>query len=152
MKVFIVWFLLCLFSVCFSEEIKLNGKNWKCAPIRNVPVDGCVLTNKLLWIHDGYFSIPFKSVNESARNNCDRNNTVTEIYQQDFTNWIDAVVPGTILTSLLANDIIQDPYFDMNNEYILDIFDSQVDYYTYWYYLEFTLNKEKDYSYFLNLR
>ena len=148
-----VWFLVCLFSVvyCSIEKIQLNGKNWKCAPIRNFPVDGCVLTNKLLWIHDGFFSLPFTSMNQSGWN-CVRNNKTIEIYQQVFTDWIDAIVPGTILTSLLANDIIENPYFDMNNENILDIYDSHVDYYTYWYYLEFNLNKEKDYSYFLNFR
>ena len=35
--------------------------------------------------------------------------------------WLPAVVPGTVLTSLLANGRIPDPYFGLNNKKIPDV-------------------------------
>jgi mannosylglycoprotein endo-beta-mannosidase len=57
----------------------------------------------------------------------------------DFSpdGWIDAVVPGTILSTLLANKQIPDPFFGMNNNLIPDVYDTGRDYYTYWFYNEF---------------
>jgi len=51
--------------------------------------------------------------------------------------WIDALVPGTILTTLLHNHIIPDPFFGMNNNLIPDVYATGRDYYTYWFYNEF---------------
>jgi hypothetical protein len=34
--------------------------------------------------------------------------------------WVDAVVPGTVLTTLLNNGLIDDPYFGLNNQEIPD--------------------------------
>ena len=51
--------------------------------------------------------------------------------------WIDAVVPGTILTTLLHNKQIPDPFFGMNNNLIPDVYDTGRDYYTYWFYNNF---------------
>jgi len=56
-----------------------------------------------------------------------------------FNGWMDAVVPGTILTTLLHNNLIPDPFFAMNNNLIPDVFDTGRDYYTYWFYNAFTL-------------
>ncbi len=51
--------------------------------------------------------------------------------------WLDAVVPGTILTTLLHNNQIPDPFFGMNNNLIPDVYDTGRDYYTYWFFNEF---------------
>jgi mannosylglycoprotein endo-beta-mannosidase len=51
--------------------------------------------------------------------------------------WIPATVPGTVLTTLLNNKMIPDPFYGMNNELIPDIYDSGNDYYTYWFILNF---------------
>ncbi len=51
--------------------------------------------------------------------------------------WLDAVVPGTILTTLLHNKLIPDPFFGMNNNLIPDVYDTGRDYYTYWFMNEF---------------
>ncbi len=48
-------------------------------------------------------------------------------------NWMDAVVPGTVLTTLLENKKIPDPNVGMNNEEIPDIYSAGNDYYTYWF-------------------
>jgi mannosylglycoprotein endo-beta-mannosidase len=58
--------------------------------------------------------------------------------------WIDAVVPGTILTTLLHNNQIPDPFFGMNNNLIPDVYDTGRDYYTYWFYNEFQTPELKD--------
>ena len=58
--------------------------------------------------------------------------------------WIDAVVPGTILTTLLHNKLIPDPFFGMNNNLIPDVYETGRDYYTYWFYTEFEVPDFKD--------
>ncbi len=58
--------------------------------------------------------------------------------------WIDAVVPGTILTTLLRNQLIPDPFFGMNNNLIPDVYETGRNYYTYWFYNEFETPALKD--------
>ncbi len=58
--------------------------------------------------------------------------------------WINAIVPGTILTTLLHNKQIPDPFFGMNNNLIPDVYDTGRDYYTYWFYKEFDLPEIKE--------
>src|SRR5205823_4237796 len=50
---------------------------------------------------------------------------------------LPAVVPGTVLTTQLANKQVPDPFFGMNNKYIPDIFKTGRDYYTYWFAKDF---------------
>lgn len=59
--------------------------------------------------------------------------------QQTYSlaGWKSAVVPGTVLTSMLANKEIPDPFWGMNNEKIPDIYNTGRDYYTYWFTKEF---------------
>jgi mannosylglycoprotein endo-beta-mannosidase len=70
----------------------------------------------------------------------------TEITSEGFRaeGWMDAVVPGTILTTLLQNKLIPDPFFGMNNTLIPDVYETGRDYYTYWFYKEFELPDLKD--------
>lgn len=70
----------------------------------------------------------------------------TEITGGDFkfSGWIDAAVPGTILTTLLHNNQIPDPFFGMNNNLIPDVYNTGRDYYTYWFYNEFEIPKVKE--------
>ncbi len=53
--------------------------------------------------------------------------------------WMEAIVPGTVLTTLLQNKQIPDPFFGMNNTKIPDVSSTGRDYYTYWFYKEFEL-------------
>jgi mannosylglycoprotein endo-beta-mannosidase len=57
-----------------------------------------------------------------------------------LSGWLPATVPGTVLTTLLNNKLIPDPFWGMNNKKIPDIYDSGRDYYTYWFVKDF---KEK---------
>ncbi len=65
----------------------------------------------------------------------------TEITGSGFviTGWLDAVIPGTILTTLMHNNLIPDPFFGMNNNLIPDVYITGRDYYTYWFYNEFEI-------------
>ena len=58
--------------------------------------------------------------------------------------WMDAVVPGTILTTLLHNNLIPDPFFGMNNNLIPDVYETGRDYYTCWFLNEFESPAIKD--------
>ncbi|HTI11335.1 MAG TPA: glycoside hydrolase family 2 TIM barrel-domain containing protein [Puia sp.] len=51
--------------------------------------------------------------------------------------WIPATVPGTVLTTLLDNKLVPDPFYGMNNEKIPDIYTTGRDYYTYWFIKDF---------------
>lgn len=70
----------------------------------------------------------------------------SEITGPNFTpvGWIDAVVPGTVLTTLLLNKQIPDPFFGLNNNLIPDVFNTGRDYYTYWFYNEFEISDLKE--------
>jgi mannosylglycoprotein endo-beta-mannosidase len=70
-----------------------------------------------------------------------------------IVGWLDAVVPGTILTTLLHNNQIPDPFFGMNNNLIPDVYDTGREYYTYWFYNEFeTPDTDKGQEVWLNFR
>lgn len=70
----------------------------------------------------------------------------SEITGTDYKpeGWLDAVVPGTILTTLLHNNQIPDPFFGMNNNLIPDVYNTGRDYYTYWFFNEFETPETKD--------
>ncbi len=52
-------------------------------------------------------------------------------------NWLPATVPGTVLTSLLNNQMVPDPFYGMNNKTIPDIGDTGPATYTYWFVKDF---------------
>jgi mannosylglycoprotein endo-beta-mannosidase len=58
---------------------------------------------------------------------------------QGFNNsaWMPAIVPGTVLTTLLNNKKVPDPFYGMNNEHIPDIYKTGAAYYTYWFVKDF---------------
>ena len=57
--------------------------------------------------------------------------------------WMQARVPGTVLTNLVENEVLPDPYFSDNNRLskglIPDIADVGREYYTYWFRTEFNI-------------
>jgi mannosylglycoprotein endo-beta-mannosidase len=67
-------------------------------------------------------------------------------------NWKPAVVPGTVLTTMLENKEIPDPFYGMNNKKIKDIFDTGRDYYTYWFVKDFKESALPGEQVWLNLR
>ncbi|MDR0681582.1 MAG: glycoside hydrolase family 2, partial [Dysgonamonadaceae bacterium] len=57
------------------------------------------------------------------------------------TGWLPAVVPGTVLNSLIYNGIYPEPYFGLNNKLtsglIPDLYHAGRDFYTYWFRTSF---------------
>ncbi len=70
----------------------------------------------------------------------------TVITGNDFRlyDWMEAVVPGTVLTTLLHNQKVPDPFFGMNNELIPDIHKAGAGYYTYWFYNQVNIPEIKE--------
>ena len=56
-------------------------------------------------------------------------------------DWMEAIVPGTVLTSLVDNGIFPEPYYGTNNKMsekkIPDITETGPEFYTYWFRTEF---------------
>ncbi len=52
--------------------------------------------------------------------------------------WMPATVPGTVLTTMLNNKKVPDPFYGMNNEKIPDIYKTGRDHYTYWFVKDFS--------------
>jgi len=61
------------------------------------------------------------------------------ISKTDFAlnNWMPATVPGTVLTTLLNNKKVPDPFYGMNNEKIADVYHTGNAHYTYWFVKDF---------------
>nr|DAD19492.1 TPA_asm: hypothetical protein HUJ06_020955 [Nelumbo nucifera] len=51
--------------------------------------------------------------------------------------WMQAAVPGTVLGTLLKNNLVPDPFYGLENEAIIDIADSGREYYTFWFFTTF---------------
>ncbi|MDR0533128.1 MAG: discoidin domain-containing protein [Verrucomicrobiales bacterium] len=68
-----------------------------------------------------------------------------ELSKPNFTvsGWQKAIVPGTVLNSLVANGVYPEPYFGNNNQRgkrkIPDIFDKGPAFYTYWFRSNFQI-------------
>ena len=83
------------------------------------------------------------------------NDTGTNISMAGYTlnKWMNAVVPGTVLTTLIQNDTFKNPYYDFNFLNIPDISIAGSNYYTYWFRLPFIVpDYMKGKNIFLNLR
>jgi mannosylglycoprotein endo-beta-mannosidase len=69
--------------------------------------------------------------------------TVITTPEFQMTGWMEAVVPGTALTTLLHNDVFPDPFYGLNNELIPDIYNTGAAFYTFWFRNTFTLTALK---------
>ncbi len=72
----------------------------------------------------------------------------------DFSvdQWMKATVPGTVLTTLLNNQKVPDPFYGMNNKLIKDIYHTGNAYYTYWFVKSFEQVAKGDEQIWLQLR
>ena len=69
--------------------------------------------------------------------------TAEQLSSTDYTttDWLPAIIPGTVLNSLVYNKVYPEPYYGMNNEINKDIIPDIAkvgrDFYTYWFRTEF---------------
>jgi hypothetical protein len=54
-----------------------------------------------------------------------------------LSGWKPAIVPGTVLTTMLYHQQVPDPFYGMNNQLIPDIYTTGRDYYTWWFVRDF---------------
>lgn len=80
-------------------------------------------------LNSGWMCAPVSSVKD--------NGLVLSTTAFNNSSWMPATVPGTVLTTLLNNQKIPDPFWGMNNEHIPDIYKTGADYYTYWFTKDF---------------
>lgn len=66
--------------------------------------------------------------------------------------WMAATVPGTVLTTLVTNKQMPDPFYGMNNEQIPDIYKTGRDYFTYWFVKDFKQTAGNGNQVYLNFR
>lgn len=83
-------------------------------------------------LNSGWYCTNIKNVKEKGE--------VISSSRNKLTDWLPATVPGTVLTTLLNNKQVADPFYGMNNKYIPDIYFTGNDHYTYWFVKDF---KEK---------
>ena len=61
--------------------------------------------------------------------------------------WLPAVVPGTVLNSLVHDGVYPEPYYGLNNKLeknrIPDLYRVGRDFYTYWFRTEFRLDRKE---------
>lgn len=62
-------------------------------------------------------------------------------------DWLPAIIPGTVLNSLVYNKIYPEPYYGLNNKLesglIPDLYNVGRDFYTYWFRTEFSLDEDQ---------
>jgi mannosylglycoprotein endo-beta-mannosidase len=93
--------------------------------------------------HKGVYEWKMKRVNEVFSNPED----ISKV-GYSTAGWLQAILPGTVLNSLVYNKIFPEPYFGTNNlkiaNIIPDISDVGRDFYTFWFRTEFDLPKSFD--------
>lgn len=83
-------------------------------------------------LHEGWFARRAAEIGE------DGNRLTSGCF--DSSGWLQAKVPGTVLTTLLENKLFPAPEFGLNNEKIPDISAVGRDFYTYWFVRPFTVS------------
>ncbi|XP_028112606.1 mannosylglycoprotein endo-beta-mannosidase isoform X2 [Camellia sinensis] len=66
--------------------------------------------------------------------------------------WMEAVVPGSVLATLVKNKVVSDPFYGLENESIIDIADSGREYYTFWFFTTFKCKLSRNQHVDLNFR
>jgi mannosylglycoprotein endo-beta-mannosidase len=85
---------------------------------------------KIYELNSGWQCINVKKIKD--------NGTKISLPSYKLKGFMQATVPGTVLTTMLNNKLIPDPFYGMNNEKIPDIYDTGRDYYTYWFVNDFS--------------
>lgn len=123
-KIFLILFF---FPIVLSAQNVLNERYYK---YTLTSVDG----------HNGGFVWKMKKANQIATRSEDVSSS-----KVSTEGWLPAIVPGTVLNSLVYNKVYPEPYYGLNNKLesglIPDIYQVGRDFYTYWFRTEFKLEK-----------
>lgn len=95
-------------------------------------------------LNSGWLCKPIKEVSQNGEQLSSSNTSVS--------GWIPATVPGTVLTTLLNNHKVPDPFYGMNNNLIKDIYYTGNEHYTYWFVKSFEETAKGDEQVWLKLR
>lgn len=66
--------------------------------------------------------------------------------------WMEAAVPGTVLGTLVKNQLVPDPFYGLNNESLIDIAEAGREYYTFWFFTSFECKLSGNQHVALNFR
>lgn len=122
MKTLLFSFFVFFSSLCFSQEVHKDR-----------------VYNQVLKSKDGHkgdFVWKMKKADEL-------NTKIEDISTNKITtdDWFSAIVPGTVLNSLVYNEVYPEPYYGLNNKLesgkIPDLYHAGRDFYTYWFRTEF---------------
>lgn len=117
-------FLFCVLNLLVGQiSLIAQEDNWL-----QVPLPG----NKTL-LHSGWFARRADEVK------VDGNRLSAAPFET--AGWLPARVPGTVLTTLLKNNLYPAPEFGVNNELIPDIYETGNDFYTYWFVCQFNIEQ-----------
>ncbi len=124
MKCFFSWLVTCMYvSTMFSQ-------------IPNQAIDAGKIYLNSKEEHHGAFFWMMKKASEI-------NSNTEDISKPDYSmkSWMPAIVPGTVLNSLVYNKVFPEPYYGINNKLtnnlIPDIAKTGRDFYTYWFRTDF---------------
>jgi hypothetical protein len=84
-------------------------------------------------LDDGWYA---RRANEVRK---DGNQLTSSAFNPD--GWMKAKVPGTVLTTLLENNLFPAPEFGLNNNLIPDIYETGNGFYTFWFVRPFEVDK-----------
>lgn len=78
--------------------------------------------------------------------------TTTHSPSAQQSPWMEAVVPGTALATLVKNNLVRDPFYGLENETIIDIGESGREHYTFWFFTTFECKLSTNQHMDLNFR
>lgn len=126
-KTFFFSFLLCFYSIMVLGQNRVNDDR----------------VSQRLWLdsdieHQGGYQWKMIKSGETT-------DPGEKISLSDYStmNWLPAIIPGTVLNSLVYNQKYPEPYYGINNKIesklIPDISETGRDFYTYWFRTDFTV-------------
>ncbi len=130
---YLITYTLLLFIACFTTHAQSS---------KSVEIPE---TGEKTLLNNGWFA---RRANEMKTDG----NTLTS---QPFNTegWMKARVPGTVLTTLLENNLYPAPEYSMNNNLIPDIYEIGNEFYTFWFIKPFEMKKVSgDKQVWLNFR
>ncbi len=117
------------FNAGLSLIIALSGFT-ACTPLTNsTQIEGPPYPRQHTELDSGWVCMNIKDVSLSGEE--------LSMASRTLSGWLPATVPGTVLTTLLNNKRIPDPFYGMNGRRIPDIYEAGRELYTYWFAKDF---------------